>query len=184
MCALWPYLVDTQYRRQAAWDDDYRRRKDKRVTGWQKAGLIGAAVVIVLRLLALIAVALERGVSYCVMPVAESIVYGCVGALAAYWMLPVRTKGSAAVRGASAAVIAAVIGGVGDFAVNVVGIVLLGPLRAAALRDQLLPELLIGTGDGALVTFVASAGYFAVWVIIAALLGAVGGLVSAAFRPE
>jgi len=154
------------------------------VTGWEKAGLIGAVLVIVLSVLGLIAAPLGRGVGWFATSVLESAVYGCVGALAAYWMSPVRTKGAAAVRGASSAVIAAVIGGVGRMAVNVAAIVALGPLRAAGLRSQLLPELLTGTGDGALVTFAAGAAYFAVWAIIAAWLGALGGLIFAAVRPH
>jgi ABC-type Co2+ transport system permease subunit len=154
------------------------------VTGWQRAGLIGAMVVIALRLLGLIAAPLGRGLGYCVMPAAESVVYGCVGALAAYWMSQVRTKGAAAVGGAWAAVIAAVIGGVGSIAVNVLAILALGPIRAAALRSQLLPELLIGSGGSALVTFAVGAAYFAIWVIVAAALGALGGLVFAAVKPR
>ena len=73
---------------------------------WLKAGLIGGAVLIVLNLLGLIPCV---GLITCILGV---LAYAGIGALAAYWMPPVRVAGQAAGQGALAALVAGLIGGV------------------------------------------------------------------------
>src|SRR5512139_3985040 len=72
---------------------------------WLKAGLIGAAVLVVLDLLSLIPCV---GIVTCILGL---IVYAGIGVLAAYWIPPVRAAGQAAGQGALAAALAALIGG-------------------------------------------------------------------------
>ena len=71
---------------------------------WLKAGLIGGAVAAVLNLFGQIPFV------GCVTWILVLVTYCCVGALAAYWMPPVREKGPAAKQGALAGLIATAIG--------------------------------------------------------------------------
>jgi len=160
------------------------------MSGWLKAGLIGAAIVVVLKVLQLVPC-----VNCCAIP-AEWVAYGCIGALAAYWIVPVRTMGAGAGQGALAGLIAAAIGGLVGIGVSVVGNTLLAPLQVAMLR-QLPPEvlqgmvevgldpgMLSGAGAGAVETITNSSICCGIGLVIAAALGALGGLVFAAVKSE
>lgn len=160
------------------------------MSGWLKAGLIGAAIVIVLKVLGVIPC-----VSCCALPL-EWVAYGCIGALAAYWISPVRMMGSAAGQGALAALIAAVIGGVVGIGANVVGGAVLAPLQNAWLRQLppnmlhemskagLDPQLLAGAGAGVLTNLTAGTMCCGISLGIGAGLGALGGLIFAAVKSE
>jgi hypothetical protein len=151
------------------------------MSNWLKAGLIGAAVGVVLQILGIIPCV------GCVTWLLAWVSYGCIGALAAYWMPPRRQPGPAAGHGALAGAIAATIGG---------GV---GVILALGIATVLVPLQLIGYGmEGSSVgpsalweTFAAmigsvtcGTGCYLVGVGIAAGLGALGGLLFAAIQPE
>ena len=160
------------------------------MSGWLKAGLIGAAIVVVLKVLQLVPC-----VNCCAIP-AEWVAYGCIGALAAYWILPVRTMGAGAGQGALAGLIAAAVGGVVGIGVAVVGNAIFGPMQVAMLRNLppdvlqgmmeagIDPRMLSQTGTGAVETITNSSICCGVGLVIAAALGALGGLVFAAVKSE
>ena len=160
------------------------------MSGWLKAGLIGAAIVVVLKVLQLVPC-----VNCCAIP-AEWVAYGCIGALAAYWILPVRTMGAGAGQGALAGLIAAAIGGVIGIGIAVVGNAVFAPLQVAMLRQLppdvlqgmmeagIDPRMLSGAGTGAVETIGTSAVCCGIGLVIAAALGALGGLVFAAVKSE
>lgn len=160
------------------------------MSGWLKAGLIGAVIVIALKVLEVVPC-----VACCAIPL-EWVAYGCIGALAAHWIVSGRTMGSAAGQGALAGLIAAAIGGVVGVGVNVVGATALAPLQVSMLR-QLPPEvlqqmaesgvdpsMLTGAGTGAVETITSGAVCCGVGLVIAAALGALGGLIFAAVKSE
>jgi hypothetical protein len=160
------------------------------MTGWLKAGLIGAGIVVGLKVLQLV-----PGVSCCAIP-GEWVVCGCVGALAVYWVSPMRTMGAGAGHGALAGLIAAAIGGVIGIGVDFVGSMLMAPVYESLLR-YVPPEVFrrmlqagfdprvltaarlsrVGTITGG--TVCCGAG-----LVIGAALGALGGLVFAAVKPR
>jgi hypothetical protein len=152
-----------------------------KMSNWLKAGLIGAAAVVVLQLLGIIPCV------GCVTWLLGYVAYGCVGALAVYWMSPPRQPGPAAGHGALAGAIAGAIGGA-------VGLVILLGLITIFLPLGILGDALEGTGvDPATLweTFASvvgsltcGTGCYALSVGIAAGLGALGGLIFAAIQPE
>jgi hypothetical protein len=152
-----------------------------KMSNWLKAGLIGAAVTVVLQLLGIIPCV------GCVTWILGYVAYGCVGALAAYWMPPRRQPGPAAGQGALAGAIAGAIGGA-------VGLLILLGLTTIYVPLGILGDALEGTGaDPAalwetLASLVGSltcgTGCYAFGVGIAAGLGALGGLIFAAIQPE
>jgi hypothetical protein len=136
---------------------------------WLKAGLIGGGVAAVLNLLGQIPIV------ECITWILVLATYCGVGALAAYWMPPVREKGPAAKQGALAGLIATVIGtGAGA---------IFGVIKTAIFGGTAMPEgfeMMAGVGGAVvfgLLVFVAS-------LAIAPALGALGGLVYASVRPE
>jgi hypothetical protein len=151
---------------------------------WLKAGLIGGAILVALNLLGLIPCV---GLFTCILGL---VVYGGVGALAAYWMPPVREGGAAAGQGTLAALLAAVIGGI----VNTIIITIqMSIADTAAILSQIPAESLdqmrmagldpaAFTGPTAGVLFGGSCCVGG--LILAAILGAIGGAVFAAIRPE
>ena len=60
-----------------------------RMSNWLKAGLLGAAVVVALQVLGIIPCV------GCVTWLLTYVAYGCIGALAAYWLPPRRLLGPA-----------------------------------------------------------------------------------------
>ena len=146
-----------------------------------KTGLVGAAVMVNLQILGIIPC-----VACCTWPLAY-VAYGCIGALAAYWMPPPRQPGPAAGHGALASAIAGAIVGV------------VGPIIALGMSAVCIPLGMpgydLGGGGidppalwetfGGLVAYVTCAtGCYALGVSFAAGLGALGGLFFAAIHPE
>jgi hypothetical protein len=161
-------------------------RKESTMKPWLKASLIGAAVLVVLSLLSLIPCA--GLVTCCLMPVA----YAGIGVLAAYWMPPVRLAGPAAGQGALAAVLAALVGGI----VNTVLLsVQAAVVDSAQILSQIPPETLrqleqagldpqmfeqfAGPGGALFGGSVCCGG----GLVLAAILGAIGGAVYASVQP-
>ena len=151
---------------------------------WVKAGLIGGAVVVVLNLLGLIPCA---GLVFCGLGI---LAYAGVGALAAYWMPPVRMAGQAAGQGALAAGLASIIGGIVNwivvtiqFAATDTATILqaIPPESLQQLRDAGIdPATLAGTGTGAATGGICCGAGF----LIAVVLGAVGGAILAAVKAD
>ena len=149
-----------------------------------KAGLIGGLVLIVLNLMAI-----EPAVG-CITVILELIVYAAIGALAARGMLPRRQPGRAAGLGALAAAIAALIGGLARTVITAVqlavtdSVAILSQLPAESLeqlRDAGIdPAAFTGPGMGVAVGAVCCG----VALVVGAGLGALGGLIYAAVRPE
>jgi len=152
-----------------------------KMSNWLKAGLLGAAVVVALQMLGIIPCV------GCVTWLLVYLAYGGAGALAAYWMPPVRQLGPAAGQGALAGAIAGAIGGA-------VGLILtlgmatffvpLGVLGEAMGGTGLDPSTLWETFAAVVGSITCGTGCYAFGVAIAAGLGALGGLIFAAAQPE
>ena len=152
------------------------------MSNWLKAGLIGAAAVAVLQIPVIIIPCVG-----CVTWPLGCVAYGCVGALAVYWMPAPRQGGPAAGHGALAGAIAGAIGGA-------VYLVLALAIATVFLPLEFLGYALEGTGvgpsalwetfAGVVGSITCGTGCYAVGVGIAAGLGALGGLIFAAIQPE
>ncbi len=152
-----------------------------KMSNWLKAGLIGAAVVVVLQILGIVPCV------GCFTWILVFVAYGCVGALAAYWISPRRLPGPAAGQGALAGAIAGAIGGgVGLlFALGITTVfVPLGILGEAVEGTGVDPSAVWETLASVAGTITCGTGCYAVGVGIAAGLGALGGLIFAALQPE
>ncbi len=151
---------------------------------WLKAGLIGAAVVTVLNLLGLIPCV---GFITCILGL---LVYIGIGALTAYWMPPLREAGAAAGQGAMAAALAALVGGVVNAIVSTIQLAvadtaaILSALPAESLQQLqdagVDPSVFTGPAFGALM----GSACCLVGLILAAILGAVGGAIYAGIKPD
>ena len=154
---------------------------------WLKAGLVGAAILVVLNLLGLIPCV---GFLTCILGL---VAYAGIGALAAYWMPPVREAGPAAGQGALAAVIAALVGGV----VNMIAMFIQSSaLSSAELLSQFPPDTMrqleqAGLDPGMLDTFVGPTGAILSGsmccvggLVLAAILGALGGAIFAGIKAD
>ncbi|MBN1660214.1 MAG: hypothetical protein JXA93_17575 [Anaerolineae bacterium] len=151
---------------------------------WLKAGLVGGVVVAILNLLSLIPCV---GVVTCIL---GFLVYIGTGCLAAYWMLPPRLAGPAAGQGAMAAALAGLIGGIVttittgvQMAMTDTATVLsqvpaesLEQLEAAGIDPAVFTSPGMGVGVGAMCCVAG--------IIIAAVLGAIGGAILAAVRAD
>jgi hypothetical protein len=154
------------------------------MSSWLKAGLIGAAVLVVLNLLGLIPCV---GFITCILGL---LAYIGIGVLAAYWIPPIREAGAAAGQGAMAATLAALIGGVVNAIVSTIQLAvtdtadILAMLPAESLQQMqeagVDPGLFTGPGFGAAV----GSACCIVGLILAAILGAVGGAVYAGIKPD
>jgi predicted outer membrane lipoprotein len=151
---------------------------------WLKAGLIGGAALVVLSLLGLIPCV------GCITWILGLLVYAGIGVLAAYWMPPVRMAGPAAGQGAMAAALGALIGGV---VTTIIAIIQMALTDTAALLSQIPADTLqqleqAGIDPGMFMGPGAGAAYGSVCciagLIVAALLGAVGGAIFAAIKPD
>lgn len=148
--------------------------------GWLKAGLIGAAVLFVLQLISLIPLVA------CVTIPLGWVTYAVVGGLAASYLPPVRNAGQGAGQGALAGLVAALAGGMIGIIVAIIQAALGGTPSALsqmpsaaldALGDAgLPPKLLLGIGGA---TMCCCVGMF-----IAAVLGAIGGGIYGAAKPD
>jgi hypothetical protein len=161
------------------------------MSSWLKAGLIGGAVLAVLSIL-LTFVGQTLGLE-CAIELLTLLVFAGIGALAAYWMPPLRQAGPAAGRGAMAASLAQLIGGVVLTVLTVVRSTFVDTEAVITNIDPALLESLAEAGVDmqALETMMGPVG--AVFsgslccvggLIFAAILGAVGGALVAAIKPE
>jgi hypothetical protein len=161
------------------------------MSGWLKAGLIGAVILVLLKVIEVVPC-----VACCALPL-EWVAFGCIGALAAYW-IPVasRTMGAGAGQGALAGLIAAAIGGVIGIGINVVGATVLQPLQVAtwnslppeiwrAMVDAGIdPSVFMGAGASPVETIISGSICCGIGLVVAAALGALGGLIFAAVKSE
>jgi hypothetical protein len=151
---------------------------------WLKAGLVGAVVLVVLNLLGMIPCV---GVVTCILGL---VAYAGIGALAAYWLPPVRMAGQGAGQGALAAVVAALIGGIVQ---TIIAAIQMAVTDTAAILSQIPaeslqqleqagvdPALFAGPTAGVLVGSFCCVG----GLILAAILGAIGGAIFAAVKPD
>jgi len=150
-----------------------------------KAGLIGAGAAVILSLLSLIPCV------GCIALILGLLLYAGVGVLAAYWMPPPRTAGAGAGAGAIAALITALVDGVVSMIITAIRFAITG---GAEVMSQLPPEALqqleqmdveippaVFTIGGALgVSAICCVG----GLVLAAGLGAAGGAIMAASKPE
>jgi hypothetical protein len=153
---------------------------------WLKAGLVGAAVLVVLSIVGLIPCV---GVCTCLLGV---LAYAGIGALAAYWMPPVREAGSAAGQGALAALVASLVGGIVNTIVMLIQTAVMG---SEEILTQIPPEMLqqfeqAGMDPQIFETFAGPTGALlggsmccAGGLVLAAVLGAIGGAVFAGIQP-
>lgn len=151
-----------------------------------KAGLIGAAVAVVLALLGLIPCL------GCIASLLALVLYVGVGVLTARWMEPPREPGKAAGQGAVAGLVAALGWGITNLVISVIRFAV-GGGQAAVMRQfrQLPPELreswrdlgfdpstlaspLVGVGGSALCCGLA--------LLLAAALGAAGGAITVSLQ--
>lgn len=155
--------------------------------GWLKAGLIGGAVVFVLDLLGLIPFIA------CVTLPLSLVIYPIVGGLAASYLPTPRMTGQGASQGALAAVVAGLIG---ETIRMIIGLISTAMGGTAQALSQIPPETFEQLGDlGISPEMFAGAGSLGIsavcgsiccgiGVLIAAALGAIGGLIFAAAKPE
>ena len=151
---------------------------------WLKAGLIGGLILVALNILGLIPCV---GALTCGLGI---LAYAGIGALAAYWLPPVRVAGQGAGQGALAAMLAAVIGGIVN---TIVATIQMSMTDKAAILSQIPPDALrqlqeAGVDPGMFVGPTAGVMFGSMCcvggLIIAAILGAIGGAVLAAIKPE
>ena len=151
-----------------------------------KAGLIGAAIVLVLNLIGIIPVI------GCIGLPLELVAYGVIGALAALWMMPRREAGRAAGQGALAGLIAAAVSGVVRAILTPISMQLSG--GTSAILSQVPPESLQALQQAGIdPNVIFGGGTMAGLVLVCCLplglmlgagLGALGGLIFAAAKPE
>jgi hypothetical protein len=151
---------------------------------WLKAGLIGAVVLVVLNVLGLIPCV---GAITCTLGV---LAYAGIGALAAYWLPPVRMAGQGAGQGAVAAVVAALAGGIVNMIIATIQMAvtdtaaILSQIPAESLRQLeqvgVDPALFVGPTAGVMFGGVCCFG----GLILAAIMGAIGGGIFAAVKPD
>ena len=150
-----------------------------------KAGLVGAAVAVVLSLLSAVPCL------GCITGILGLVLYVGAGVLAAYWLTPPRTVGDGAGAGAIAGVITALAGGVMSMIVGAARFAMTG--GSAAVMSQIPPESLrqlqqAGVDPSLFASMGGVIGISAVCCIagllVAAVLGAVGGMITAAIKSE
>jgi len=156
-----------------------------------KAGAVGAAVIVVLNLIGLIPCA------GCVVCIFGLLVYVGAGALAAYWLPPVRTAGDSAGAGAIAGVVAGIVGGIVNIVIAAAQFAISGgPGATMRQMNQIPPEVmrqlyeigvdpsLFAGGAGIAGVIGISSACCVIGFILAAILGAIGGVIFAAVKPE
>lgn len=151
-----------------------------------KAGLIGGAALVFISLIGLIPVV------GCVSLPLTLIAYVAIGSLAAYWLPPRREAGPSAGQGALAGLIAGLISGLANAILTPLGFTMSGGTQD--LMSQLPPETLLqleqagidpnvlfGTGTLTGVTLLCC---LPAGLLLGAGLGALGGVILAAAKPE
>jgi hypothetical protein len=161
------------------------------MSSWLKAGLIGGAVLAFLSIL-LTFVGQTLGLE-CAIELLTLLVFAGIGALAAYWMQPLRQAGPAAGQGAMAAMLGQLIGGIVLTVITVIRSAFVDTEAVIANLDPAFLDSLVemGVDPQALETMmgpvgaVFSGGLCCVGgLIFAAILGAVGGALVAAIKPD
>ncbi len=160
------------------------------MSAWLKAGLIGAAIVIVLNLIGL--------VSFlgCITAPLSLLAYIGIGILAASYIPPRREAGNAAGQGALAAAIAGIAGGVVSLVASLVRMGRVGmfqytqffqalpPDVAQQFKDLGIgPDVLAGAGGIGIATVCGSVCCLG-GIVFAAVLGAIGAGIYASVKPE
>jgi hypothetical protein len=156
------------------------------MTGWLKAGLIGGAVLVVVQLIGLV----PFDLICCLTFPSTLFIYLGVGALAAAFLPPPRAAGNGTAQGALAAILAAVISSVAGMVINTIRVMIipeetvtmdLPPALIQQLRDAGIPmELFIGIG-GVIVFYSVCC---VIWIVVSAILGAIGGAIYPSVKPE
>jgi hypothetical protein len=148
-----------------------------------KAGLVGAAVAVLLSLMRLVPCI------GCIASILGLALYVGAGVLAAYWLTPPRTTGDGAGAGAVAGVITALAGGVVSLIVGVIQFTLMGgpeavmhEIPAESLRQLeragIDPRLFVSLGG----VIGIEATCCLAGLVIAAVLGAIGGMIMASAK--
>jgi len=165
------------------------------MTSWIKAGLIGGAALSVIYVLYILSGYVPvLGIAICcVLLLAYLLACGGTGALAAHWLPAPRDAGAGAGQGALAAGLAGLIGGV----VNAIAMtILFSAMNWADLVSQIPPDVLDWLTSLGVTTEMLQAKpalYNALFgggcccgvgVIAAVVLGAAGGAIWAAARPN
>ena len=158
---------------------------------WLKAGLVGGVALSVIYLV-LTFFAQTTGLG-CGFALLALLAFAGAGALAAFWIPPVREVGPAAGQGAAAAVIAQLIGGIVFTILTAIQFSTIDTAEVIssmdpALLDQLSQagwdpqafETMLGPASALLAGSFCCVG----GLIFAAILGAVGGALLAAIKPE
>lgn len=161
------------------------------MSSWLKAGLIGGAVLAFIGLL-LTFFGQSVGLG-CGFTLLALLAFAGTGALTAYWMPPIREAGRAAGQGAGAAVLAQAIGGI---AFTIFGFIQTSLVDTADVISTIDPALLdqmveMGVDVQVLESMLGPAGALLSGsfccvggLIFAAILGAVGGALYAAIKPD
>jgi hypothetical protein len=148
-----------------------------------KAGLVGAAVAVLLSLLRLVPCI------GCIASILGLALYVGAGVLAAYWLTPPRTTGDGAGAGAIAGLITALAGGVVNIVVGAIQFTLMG--GQAAVLHEIPPESLRQLEQAGIDPriFVSLGGIVGIeatccvaGLVIAAVLGAIGGMIMASAK--
>jgi hypothetical protein len=148
-----------------------------------KAGLIGAAVILVVTLLSQIL----QDPGYC--RLLTYLTYAAIGALAGFFCDPPRTAGSGAAAGAIAGLISGMASVASGLIWGIIQVAVAGPENLLSTGPEMMRELTeLGNHPEALLEIggIAFAGCLCCLGGLAADagLGAVGGLIFAALRPE
>ena len=153
-----------------------------------KAGAVGAGAIIVLNLIGLIPCV------GCIAGILGLLAYVGAGALAAYWLPPVRTAGEGAGAGAIAGVVAGIVGGIVNMIIAALRFAISGgPAAAMRQMGQLPPEVMrqfyeAGVDPKIFASIGGVIGISAVCCVLgfvlAAVLGVIGGVIFAAVKPE
>ena len=153
---------------------------------WLKAGLIGAGIMLMLSLLSMVPF-----LSCLAFPL-QFLAYLGVGGLAAAYLPPRRETGRAAGQGALSGLIASLASGLVSLILTPVTLAMQG--GAAAIINQMPPEMLrqfeqAGVDPGQLlntgtITGLTGLCCLPTGLILGMVLGALGGLIYAAVKPE
>jgi len=155
-----------------------------------KAGAVGAGVLVVLNLIGLIPCV------GCITCILGLLAYVGAGALAAYWLPPTRTAGEGAGAGAIAGVVAGIVSGIVNMIIAALQFAISGgPGAMMKQMSQLPPEVMrelhqagvdpsIFAGTSIAGVIGLSAMCCVITFTLAAVLGAIGGVIFAAAKPE
>ena len=152
-----------------------------------KAGLIGAAIILVMTVLS------QLPLVGCVCCGLTLLVYAGIGALAGYFLTPPRTAGTGAGAGAVAGSISGAVGGIIWIIVMVIQALVVGPGEFASAIDPETMRQLVELGiDPEMFAMFTGTGGMALaggmccltGLALGAALGAVGGAIFAAAQPD